>query len=167
MDKGMTFPYYHIPLLLETANLYVCGMGKGIVFTNTFLSVYMHSSRHPRLRCALHCALPARCGTHGDTVPHDWALHLGANPARATTGVPALLHLSVSARGSVSPQLNTPNCFIIPYLLSLLQLCPGGEQQLSPHDYYPIHVESLLLGPGAVPDEFRICMYHTHDITRV
>lgn len=36
MDKGMTFPYYHIPLFLESANLYVCGMGKGTESTDTF-----------------------------------------------------------------------------------------------------------------------------------
>ncbi|KAH8372426.1 hypothetical protein KR093_011589 [Drosophila rubida] len=27
MDKGMTFPYYYVPLMFETANLYLCGMG--------------------------------------------------------------------------------------------------------------------------------------------
>ncbi|XP_034107224.2 odorant receptor 63a [Drosophila albomicans] len=27
MDKGITFPYFHIPLIFETANLYLCGMG--------------------------------------------------------------------------------------------------------------------------------------------
>ncbi|EDW19650.1 odorant receptor 63a [Drosophila mojavensis] len=27
MDRGMTFPYYHLPLFLESCNLYICGMG--------------------------------------------------------------------------------------------------------------------------------------------
>lgn len=45
MDKGMTFPYYHIPLFLESANLYLCGMGNVcVLFTrkpfNLFTSIF-------------------------------------------------------------------------------------------------------------------------------
>ncbi|KAH8398806.1 hypothetical protein KR222_007497 [Zaprionus bogoriensis] len=41
MDKGMTFPFYHIPLLLETANLYLCGMGT-LGFDVLFIVLCLH-----------------------------------------------------------------------------------------------------------------------------
>ncbi|ALC43003.1 Or63a [Drosophila busckii] len=41
MDKGMTFPYYHIPMLLETFALYICGMG-AFGFDVIFIVLCLH-----------------------------------------------------------------------------------------------------------------------------
>ncbi|XP_034482326.1 odorant receptor 63a [Drosophila innubila] len=42
MDKGMTFPYYHIPLLLESSTLYLCGMGT-LGFDVLFIVLCLHT----------------------------------------------------------------------------------------------------------------------------
>ncbi|KAM8709796.1 hypothetical protein ACLKA7_016576 [Drosophila subpalustris] len=42
MDKGMTFPYYYIPMYLESSNLYVCGMGT-VGFDVLFIVLCLHS----------------------------------------------------------------------------------------------------------------------------
>ncbi|EDW70083.1 uncharacterized protein Dvir_GJ13602 [Drosophila virilis] len=41
MDKGMRFPYYHIPLFFESCNLYICGMG-AVSFDVLFIVLCLH-----------------------------------------------------------------------------------------------------------------------------
>ncbi|XP_023168131.2 odorant receptor 63a [Drosophila hydei] len=41
MDKGMSFPYYYLPLVLESCNLYICGMG-AVSFDVLFIVLCMH-----------------------------------------------------------------------------------------------------------------------------
>ncbi|KAH8235178.1 hypothetical protein KR032_009628 [Drosophila birchii] len=41
-DKGMTFPYFHIQMYLETCSLYICGMA-AVSFDGVFIVLCLHS----------------------------------------------------------------------------------------------------------------------------